>query len=65
MLLIGASLFGFSSVRTFGSFNNISYEVFFSEYTENTYIMKNLQISKVYLKLNQNDTLIRKSQRMI
>ena len=38
MLLIGVSLFSFSSVRTFGSFNNISYEVFFSEYTENTYM---------------------------
>ena len=38
MLLIGVSLFGFSSVRTFGSFNNISYEVFFSEYTEDTYM---------------------------
>lgn len=38
ILLIGVSLFIFSSVRTFGSFNNISYEVFFSEYSENVYM---------------------------
>ena len=29
-------LFVFSSFRTFGSFNNISYEVFFTEYSENS-----------------------------
>ena len=35
-LILGSMLFVFSSFRTFGSFNNISYEVFFTEYSENS-----------------------------
>ena len=36
ILVSGSLLFILSSFRTFGSFNNISYEVFFTEYTENS-----------------------------
>tara|TARA_Y100000287_G_scaffold183220_1_gene181981 strand:- start:2970 stop:4388 length:1419 start_codon:yes stop_codon:yes gene_type:complete len=35
-LIVGSMLFIFSSLRTFGSFNNISYEVFFTEYSEDS-----------------------------
>ena len=50
-------LFVFSSFRTFGSFNNISYEVFFTEYSENSPMHERFTNFQSILKLNQSATL--------